>query len=199
MKRLSETLSETAKYLFIAAVAASFVFIGWRIVTKRSYEAQERLQCRVLAASAALSAAEAVQEPALAASVREEKISEFIIDHMKMPGNYVVKVTIHAEKDGSFKIDSAAATGWNTRSPQDAAFEMKTDGFGKTSFGGAEEKKLAGVIAALRKDKKTAFIKNKRLVFTYAFEKPCPAPFEASAAKSSGFSEEPVVLLFFEK
>lgn len=198
MKKLTSVLNATAKYLFIAAVAASFVFFGWRVITKRSYEAQEKLQCEALAASSALSAAEALDFPALAETVQKEGRAEFIVDHMKMPGNYVVKVTLAAEKNNAFRITSEASTGWNSRSPQSSVFEIIKSG-AKWTYRSEKDRKFAETIKALKENDATAMLKGKRLVFTYAFEKPCPAPFSAEAAKSSHFSKTPVILLFFAK
>ena len=58
--KISSLAEQTAKCIFIAAVLASFVFFGWRVVTKRAYVEHERAQCEALAVSAALTAAEAV-------------------------------------------------------------------------------------------------------------------------------------------
>lgn len=199
MKKISLILSETAKYLFIAAVAASFVFIGWRICTKRSYDAQEKLQCRVLAASAAVSAADALQWlPELTDTVQKERRPQFIADHMRMPGNYVVSVSMTAT-EGMTRIEASASSGWNSRSPQNEEFVLDTDAGGKRLYKNERDKTLAETLEFLKEKDETFFLKNKRLVFTYPFEKPCPSPFSANAAESRHFSEAPVVLLFFAK
>ena len=99
--KISSLAEQTAKCIFIAAVLASFVFFGWRVVTKRAYVEHERAQCEALAVSAALTAAEAVsKDEALAKLVRELGEAEFVTDHMSMPGNNTASVTIGAEQGG---------------------------------------------------------------------------------------------------
>ena len=96
-EKTSNALQKIAKYLIFAGVIASFFFIGWRIVTKGEYERRELAQCEALAVSAAFAVCDALDSPALAAHVRENGATEFIIDHMKMPGHNVVAVTITPE------------------------------------------------------------------------------------------------------
>ena len=99
--KISSLAEQTAKCVFIAAVLASFVFFGWRVMTKRAYVEHERAQCEALAVSAALTAAEAVsKDEPLAQLVKEFGEAEFVTDHMSMPGNNTVSVTIGAEQGG---------------------------------------------------------------------------------------------------
>ena len=79
---------------------ASLFFIGWRIATKGEYERRELAQCEALAVSAAFAVCEALDAPELAAYVQANGATEFVIDHMKMPGHNVVSVTITPEAEG---------------------------------------------------------------------------------------------------
>ena len=126
-EKTSNALQKIAKYLIFAGVIASFFFIGWRIVTKGEYERRELAQCEALAVSAAFAVCDALDDPALAAHVRENGATEFIIDHMKMPGHNVVAVTIRPRP--SFAVHARAETNWNSRSPQKYEFTaVKGDG-----------------------------------------------------------------------
>ena len=127
-EQTSNALQKIAKYLIFAGVIASFFFIGWRIATKGEYERRELAQCEALAVSAAFAVCDALDSSALAAHVRENGATEFIIDHMKMPGHNVVAVTITPEAEG-FTVLSRAETNWNSRSPQKYEFTaVKGDG-----------------------------------------------------------------------
>ena len=148
--KISSLAEQTAKCIFIAAVLASFVFFGWRVVTKRAYVEHERAQCEALAVSAALTAAEAVsKDEALAKLVRELGEAEFVTDHMSMPGNNTASVTIGAEQ-GGFLIRSKAASGWNSRSPQSIEFELRLQPGGEITYKNENDIKRASRIRAAR-------------------------------------------------
>ena len=88
---------------------------------------------------------EALDAPELAAYVQANGATEFVIDHMKMPGHNVVSVTITPEAEG-FSVLARAETNWNSRSPQKAEFTAR-----KTS-GGVEyqrENEMANAFLAL--------------------------------------------------
>lgn len=196
--KISSLAEQTAKCIFIAAVLASFVFFGWRVVTKRAYVEHERAQCEALAVSAALTAAEAVsKDEALAKLVRELGEAEFVTDHMSMPGNNTASVTIGAEQ-GGFLIRSKAASGWNSRSPQSIEFELRLQPGGEITYKNENDKKRASRIRAAR-----ANISNKdplkEHLFTFPHERPCPAPFTALTAKVSGFSDKTVYILILNE
>lgn len=195
--KISSILEQTAKYLFLAAVLTSFFFFGWRVATKRAYVEHEKAQCEALAVSASLTAAEALAEnAALARLVKELARAEFVTDHMKMPGNNTVSVTIVAV-GGGFAVSSQVASGWNSRSPQSAEFALTlVPGRGVSYANEADEKRAARLLAA----RETA-VRNdevKEHIFTFPHERPCPAPFTAAAAKAAGLSGEPVYILFSE-
>ncbi len=193
----SSILEQTAKYLLFAAVIASFFFFGWRVATKRAYVEHEKAQCEALAVSASLTAAEALSEnAALARLVKELGRAEFVTDHMKMPGNNTVSVTI-AAAGGGFTVSSQAASGWNSRSPQSAEFSLTllTSGI---SYANEADKKIAARLLAARE----AAVRNgeaKKHIFTFPHERPCPVPFAAAAAKAAGLSGEPVYILVSEQ
>ena len=188
-EKTSNALQKIAKYLIFAGVIASFFFIGWRIVTKGEYERRELAQCEALAVSAAFAVCDALDSPALAAHVRENGATEFIIDHMKMPGHNVVAVTITPEAEG-FAVHARAETNWNSRSPQKYEFTaVKCDG-------GVEypkENAAAKTFLALNEygDRAT----EKRLTFTFPHELNCPVPFDVIAIKTNGLHETPLTVL----
>ena len=196
--KISSLAEQTAKCIFIAAVLASFVFFGWRVVTKRAYVEHERAQFEALAVSAALTAAEAVsKDEALAKLVRELGEAEFVTDHMSMPGNNTASVTIGAEQ-GGFLIRSKAASGWNSRSPQSIEFELRLQPGGEITYKNENDIKRASRIRAAR-----ANISNKdplkEHLFTFPHERHCPAPFTALTAKVSGFSDKTVYILILNE
>lgn len=188
-EKTSNALQKIAKYLIFAGVIASFFFIGWRIVTKGEYERRELAQCEALAVSAAFAVCDALDSPALAAHVRENGATEFIIDHMKMPGHNVVAVTITPEAEG-FAVHARAETNWNSRSPQKYEFTaVKCDG----GVDYPKENAAAKAFLALNEygDRAT----EKRLTFTFPHELHCPVPFDVIAIKANGLHETPLTIL----
>lgn len=188
-EKSSNALQKIAKYLIFAGVIASFFFIGWRIVTKGEYERRELAQCEALAVSAAFAVCDALDSPALAAHVRENGATEFIIDHMKMPGHNVVAVTITPEAEG-FAVHARAETNWNSRSPQKYEFTA-VKGDGGVDY--PKENAAAKAFLALNEygDRAT----EKRLTFTFPHELHCPVPFDVIAIKANGLHETPLTIL----
>lgn len=188
-EKTSNALQKIAKYLIFAGVIASFFFIGWRIVTKGEYERRELAQCEALAVSAAFAVCDALDSPALAAHVRENGATEFIIDHMKMPGHNVVAVTITPEAEG-FAVHARAETNWNSRSPQKYEFTA-VKGDGGVDY--PKENAAAKAFLALNEygDRAT----EKRLTFTFPHELHCPVPFDVIAIKANGLHETPLTVL----
>ena len=188
-EKTSNALQKIAKYLIFAGVVASFFFIGWRIVTKGEYERRELAQCEALAVSAAFAVCDALDSPALAAHVRENGATEFIIDHMKMPGHNVVAVTITPEAEG-FAVHARAETNWNSRSPQKYEFTaVKGDG------GVDYPKENAAAKAFLAPNEYGDRATEKRLTFTFPHERKCPVPFDVIAIKTGGLHETPLTVL----
>lgn len=188
-EKTSNALQKIAKYLIFAGVIASFFFIGWRIVTKGEYERRELAQCEALAVSAAFAVCDALDSPTLAAHVRENGATEFIIDHMKMPGHNVVAVTITPEAEG-FAVHVRAETNWNSRSPQKYEFTA-VKGDGGVDY--PKENAAAKAFLALNEygDRAT----EKRLTFTFPHELHCPVPFDVIAIKANGLHETPLTIL----
>lgn len=188
-EKTSNALQKIAKYLIFAGVIASFFFIGWRIVTKGEYERRELAQCEALAVSAAFAVCDALDSPALAAHVRENGATEFIIDHMKMPGHNVVAVTITPEAEG-FAVHARAETNWNSRSPQKYEFTA-VKGDGGVDY--PKENAAAKAFLALNEygDRAT----EKRLTFTFPHELHCPVPFDVIAIKANGLHQTPLTVL----
>lgn len=177
--------------MIFAGVIASFFFIGWRVATKGEYERRELAQCQALALSAAYAACGALDSPALAAYIKENGATKFIIDHMKMPGHNVVSVTIAPEGEGFF-VTACAETGWNSRSPQkaEAAAVKNKDGI---SF--AEKSAMADAflcLAARGSDAET-------LTFTFPHERKCPVPFYVTAERTGGLYKTPLTVLRLAK
>lgn len=188
-EKTSNTLQKIVKYLIFAGVIASLFFIGWRIVTKGEYERRELAQCEALAVSAAFAVCDALDSPALAAHVRENGATEFIIDHMKMPGHNVVAVTITPEAEG-FAVHARAETNWNSRSPQKYEFTA-VKGDGGVDY--PKENAAAKAFLALNEygDRAT----EKRLTFTFPHELHCPVPFDVIAIKANGLHKTPLTIL----
>ena len=188
-EKTSNALQKIAKYLIFAGVIASFFFIGWRIVTKGEYERRELAQCEALAVSAAFAVCDALDDPALAAHVRENGATEFIIDHMKMPGHNVVAVTITPKAEG-FAVHARAETNWNSRSPQKYEFTA-VKGDGGVDY--PKENAAAKAFLALNEygDRAT----EKRLTFTFPHELHCPVPFDVIAIKANGLHKTPLTIL----
>lgn len=188
----SNALSILVKYLIYAGVLASLVFICWRIATKGEYERRELAQCEALAISAAFAACDALDDQALAEHVRENGATEFIIDHMKMPGHNVVSVMITPEAEG-FSVLARAETNWNSRSPQKAEFHaVKGDGVEYQ-----KENAMAKAFLALNEygDRETS----KQLTFVFPNENKCPVPFDVIAIKVNGLHKTPLTVLRLAK
>lgn len=112
--------------VFAVLVAASVVFFGYRIAMKPSYKAHEIEQCRLLAISSLMTIAEITADnPRLWDKFSEETV-HLTIDHKIVPDNWVIK--LEAEKSGGIlRLKSTAASGWNSRSPQEAVFTASID------------------------------------------------------------------------
>lgn len=196
--RIAELTGKAAKILILAAVLASFFFIARRITTKEAYIAHEKAQCRAIAISAALCAADAAaSDPAVASLVKESGALEYISDHQKTPDNVSVSVTINSN-GGKSLISSQAASGWNSRSPQRSKFSVILDEDGKTLFKREEDAEAARLITEARK-KIGAEEKLKEHTFTFPNERPCPAPFTAKSALVDCLGEKKVWIIFFDK
>lgn len=197
--RIAELTGKAAKILILAAVLASFFFIARRITTKEAYIAHEKAQCRAIAISAALCAADAaLSDPAVASLVKESGALEYISDHQKTPDNISVSVTMMSSDEGKSLIRSRSASGWNSRSPQRSEFLVILDEDGKTLFRTEEDAEAARLITEARK-KIGAEEKLKEHTFTFPNERPCPAPFTAKSALVDCLGEKKVWIIFFDK
>ncbi|MBR4401370.1 MAG: hypothetical protein IKT09_06740 [Synergistes sp.] len=195
--KIAKAAGAAAKVIIISAVLVSFVFIGWRVWTKNAYTAREKAACRAMAVSAALCAADAVSYDEAAASfVKESKSVEYISDHRKMPEN--INVSIKISSDGSsFLIQSHAASGWNSRSPQSDSFSLRLDERGKIIFESDADAEAADLVAEALRDIGRGE-KHKEHKFTFPNERPCPAPFSAKSAEAGGFDEKKVWIVFYD-
>lgn len=193
---MSWFIQKAAKYAIFAAVLASFVFIGYRIATKRAYVRHERGQCDMLAVSAALSAVSALSAlDGLGAYVTGYGPAEFVIDHMKMPGNNVVSVRLF-RNSGGFEVESKASSGWNSRSPQNSEFRISISVDGEVEFTGSDRQKSTAetLLSRHHPDKN-----GKDLLFTFPYERPCPYPFNVMAVKHTEGGEEFYILIYIQK
>lgn len=195
--------NNAAKAFFIAAVAASLVFFGWRAATRGAYSRREARQCTMLAASAAATTADALANTeGLLWLVKESGEVVFIADHKKMPRNFMVTITIAPTVSG-FTITSHAMSGWNSRTPKSATITASADGLGALCLASfdtaAEEIRYAELAAEESRSlhvEKMADGKNEH-IFTFPNERACPVPFKALSAKTTlgGALEEPLYII----
>jgi len=177
--------------LFALAVLSSFVFIGFRIATKSSYEAHEARQCLLLAVSAAnMMAEETSSAPDMWDRIGRGEIT-LIIDHKTVPGNWVIKVTA-AHRGGFVHIESSASSGWNTRSPQKltVAAEISTGkDAGRIVYANAPIAKEA--LDAIRSARESG----RTVVFRFPNELDiCPVTIRAAIARYSGPDGDFIIL-----
>ena len=197
-EKIARAADKTGKILILTALAAAFVFTGWRIATRKAYIAHEKAQCCAMAASAALCAADAVAHDAAVASlVKESNSVEYISEHRKMPESINVKVIINSEGN-SFLIKSIVSSGWNSRSPQSSSFSLKLDETENIIFESGADAEAAALVAAARSDISPGK-KQMEHIFTFPNERPCPAPFAAKSASVSCFGEKDIWIVFFDR
>ena len=140
-------------FIFAVLVAASVIFFGYRIATKPAYRANEIRQCKLLAVSAVSLLAEATRNSPQIWDKFGSGDVFLIIDHKRMPGNWVIKAEIkkHGTKTAIFV---SAASGWNSRSPQEAAFSAEVgqgdSKHGAITYGEAEAETIAAEIASAK-------------------------------------------------
>lgn len=131
----SSTLHKIMAGIFGLIFAASLIFMGYRVYTKPAYEAHEKEQARILAVSAVTLLAErTAMEPSIWENFSDID-TELMIDHMKIRGNWAVKVFI-VKKDGYVEVTSSVTSGWNSRSPQSAEYRAQIYRDGRTVFVG---------------------------------------------------------------
>lgn len=124
------TLQKIIASFFVIVFFASLIFIGHRIYTKPAYEAHEQEQAKLLAVSAMfLFADKTAKEPGIWAKFDNNE-TELMIDHMRIKGNWVVKVNF-INKGSHIEVLSSVSSGWNSRSPQSAEVRAKISGDGR--------------------------------------------------------------------
>jgi hypothetical protein len=112
-------LQKIISFFFVLVFIASLFFIGHRIYTKPAYEAHEKEQARLLAVSAVfLFADKTAKEPGIWNKFDNNE-NELMLDHMRIKGNWVVKVNF-INKGSHIEVLSSVSSGWNSRSPQSA-------------------------------------------------------------------------------
>ncbi len=119
--------------IFALVFIASLFFIGYRIYTKPAYEAHEKEQARMLAVSAlSLFAEKTAKEPRIWTKF-ESNENELMIDHMRIRGNWVVKVYF-INKGSHIEVLSSVISGWNSRSPRSAEVRAKIYNDGRVEY-----------------------------------------------------------------
>lgn len=172
--KLLRLLGAAGKALLTVALIASFIFIGWRIWTRNAYIAHEKEQCAVLAAGAALSSAEsALADEALLRQLQKNETLLYTTDHMKLPGNYNIKVTLSLE-GAAVKAAALAESGWNSRSPQKSEASVLLKKKGKAVLMLPKQQKEAEELLFAASNGNPV----KTVVFCYPFERKCPAPYK---------------------
>lgn len=130
-------LQKTIAFFFALVFIASLIFIGYRIYTKPAYEAHEKKQARLLAVSAiSLFSEKTAKEPGIWEKFDSNE-NELMIDHMRIKGNWVVKVNLINE-GSHIEVMSSVSSGWNSRSPQSAEIMAKIYNDGRVEFEDAE-------------------------------------------------------------
>ncbi|MFA5672317.1 MAG: hypothetical protein WC922_07670 [Synergistaceae bacterium] len=126
-------LQKIIAFFFVLVFIASLFFIGYRIYTKPAYEAHEQKQVRLLAVSAvSLFSDKTAREPGIWARFNRDE-TELIIDHMKIKGNWVVKVNFN-NKESHIEVISSVSSGWNSRSPRSAEVRAKIYNDGRVEY-----------------------------------------------------------------
>lgn len=168
-------LQKIIAFFFVLIFIASLLFIGYRIYTKPAYEAHEKEQARMLAVSAlSLFAEKTAKEPRIWTKF-ESNENELMIDHMRIRGNWVVKVYF-INKGSHIEVLSSVISGWNSRSPQSAEARAKIYNDGRLEF---EDEKTSQAIAAGIKTKSLKAL-GKVHIFRFPDEqKKVPALIEA--------------------
>lgn len=127
------TLQKIIACFFALVFIASIIFIGYRIYSKPAYEAHEKEQARLLAISAvSLFSEKTSKYPGIWAKF-ESNETELMIDHMRIMGNWVVKVNF-INKGSHIDVLSSVSSGWNSRSPQSAEIRAKIFNDGSMEF-----------------------------------------------------------------
>ena len=139
----SSALHKILAGFFGIVFIVSLVFVGYRIYTKPAYEAHEKEQARILAASVvSLMARRTAIEPGIWDRFSGSHI-ELMIDHMKIKGNWMVRVNIF-KKAGYIEVICSVSSGWNSRSPQSAELKAKIFNDGRSVYYGDGSAEISG-------------------------------------------------------
>lgn len=176
MKNMTVTYKLVA-LLCVAALCAALLFIAVRVTQKPAYEAHEKRQCELLASSLLMLFVEKTEvSPGVWSAFSNDEII-LTLDHRAMPGNWNVKLTAKRslEKD-AVSLKAEAASGWNSRSPQDAARHALLFDIGKDNLR-ISTTEAVDFIPSQEHDYQA-----KVLSFTYLNEKEPPVKIEAQVA-----------------
>jgi hypothetical protein len=170
---------------FTAALVAVLFFMAYRIVQKPRYEAEQSTQCTLLAVSdLEFFISKAGGEPA--APFGED--NELKIDHMSMPGNWVVKLQL-VHEGNAHMVRSTASSGWNSRSPASAAFEALFDESGDIRYVENPEPEVLDLVRSA-----SAGRESKRVEFKLPYDKEPPMRLEARAASADFMGKSYLVI-----
>lgn len=177
MRKMTATY-KFAAVLCAAALCAALFFVAMRVTGKPAYEAHEKRQCELLASSLLMLFVEKTElYPGVWSAFGNDEII-LTLDHRAMPGNWNVKLTAKrsSEKD-AVSLKAEAVSGWNSRSPQDAARHALLFDIGEDNLR-VSTTETADFIASQESGAEV-----KILPFTYMNEKEPPVKIEARIAK----------------
>lgn len=166
-----------AAVLCAAVLCAALFFVVARITGKPAYEAHEKRQCELLASSLLMLFVEKTEHsPGVWSAFSNDEII-LTLDHRAMPGNWNVKLTAKRspEKD-TVSLKAEAVSGWNSRSPQDAARHALLFDIGEENL----RVSTTETVDFIPSQESGAEVKT--LPFTYMNEKEPPVKIEARIA-----------------
>lgn len=154
-KKLS-TPQKIIAALFALVLIGAACLMAWRVVQKPAYEARERMQCDLLAVSAAQALAQISEtEPEIWAQFSAPVT--LILDHRQMPDNWNLSVTAQALPNRmAFLI--VASSGWNSRSPQRSELHVDLRDDGGLVYSGTKEEVVLTTADSTDTGKTVSFI-----------------------------------------
>lgn len=181
--------------LFVISFVAAVFFIAVRVIQKPAYEAHEKRQCGLLAASTlTLFAQKTELLPELWDAFAEDKVV-LILDHRAMPGNWNVRLTAaRSPANGTIALKAEAASGWNSRSPESSVFYAQLSG--ERGRGGCLRISFDETVGFISPFPTSPKEEDKTLLFTYPNGKEPPVKIEALVTnfKYSGDEETYTIL-----
>lgn len=171
------TTYKLAAVLCAAALCAALFFVAARVTGKPAYEAHEKRQCELLASSLLMLFVEKTERsPGVWSAFSNDEII-LTLDHRAMPGNWNVKLTAERSPESdTVSLKAEAVSGWNSRSPQDAARHALLFDIGEDNLRVSTTETVDFIPS------REPGAKVKILPFTYMNEKEPPVKIEARIA-----------------